>query len=58
MPDVSIEFHAAPEENREFVKQVVSEFRLHIIEIRFPPYEAVELDPTRLDEPWNLFRPL
>jgi hypothetical protein len=50
MADISIQFHALPEELRDFVKQCVSDFGLHIIAIRFHPYEAIELDADRLDE--------
>jgi hypothetical protein len=50
MADISIQFHALPEELREFVKQIVPEFGLHVIAIRFPPYRAVELDSEQVDE--------
>src|ERR1022692_1845742 len=57
MADISIDFHASPEELRQFIKQAVSEFGLHVIEVRFPPYQAVELDPGRLDVPWTYSSP-
>jgi hypothetical protein len=50
MADVSIQFHALPEEQLDFVKQCVSEFNLYLVAVRFPPYEASELDAVRLDE--------
>ena len=50
MADISIQFHASHAELRDFVKQAVSDFDLHVVAIRYPPYEAVELDTNRLDE--------
>lgn len=50
MADISIQFHALPEELRDFVRQAVSDYGLHVVAIRFPPYEAIELDPDQLDE--------
>jgi hypothetical protein len=50
MADISIDFHALPEELRDFVKQAVSDFGLHVVAIRFPPYEAVELNVDQLGE--------
>jgi hypothetical protein len=49
MADISIQFHALPEELRDFVKECVTDFGLHILGIRFPPYQAVELAPRQLD---------
>jgi hypothetical protein len=57
MADISIEFYAAPDELREFLRQAVSDFGLYVTEIRFPPYQAVELDPLRLDTPWGYTSP-
>lgn len=57
MADISIQFIATPEEIRDFAKQAVSEFGLYLIEIRYPPYEVVELNPARLDEPWSYSSP-
>ena len=50
MADISIQFHARPEELREFVKQCVSDFGLHVVAIRYRPLEAVELAGDRLNE--------
>lgn len=50
MADISIQFHALPEELREFVKQCVSDFGLHVVAIRYRPFEAVELAGDRLNE--------
>jgi len=49
MADISIQFHALPEELREFVKQCVADAGLHVVAIRFPPYKVVELDADQLD---------
>ncbi len=53
MADISIDFHALPEEQRDFVKQAVSDFGLHAVAIRFSPFEAVELVGDRLSEPFT-----
>ncbi len=57
MAGISIDFHAAPDELRQFIKQAVMEFGLHVVEIRFPPFDAVELDLVSLDEPWSYSSP-
>lgn len=48
MADISIQFHALPEELRDFVRECVTDFGLHVVAIRYYPYEAVELDSTAL----------
>jgi len=50
MADISIQFHAIAEEIRDFVMHSVSDFDLHVIAIRYPPYEAVELSPSQVEE--------
>jgi hypothetical protein len=50
MADISIQFHALPEEQRDFVKQCVSDFGLHIIAITYSSYEAVEVDSAALTD--------
>jgi hypothetical protein len=50
MADISIQFHALPEELRDFVKQCVADFELRVVSIQFPPYQVVELDADHLDE--------
>lgn len=52
MTDISIQFHALPEELRDFVKQCVADFGLRVVAIRYRPFEAVELDGDRLNEPF------
>jgi hypothetical protein len=48
MADISIQFHALPEEQRDFVTQCISDFGLHVVAIRYSPYEAVELDSAAI----------
>lgn len=50
MADISIQFHALTGELRDFVKQCVPDFELHVIAIRYHPYDAVELEPTQIEE--------
>ena len=50
MADISIQFHALLEEQRNFVKQCVSDYGLHVVAIMYFPYEAVEMDSPALPE--------
>ena len=61
MADISIQFHALPEELLLFVRECMEEFGLHLVAMRFFPFEAVEVGPERLDEIFSgdsLFREL
>lgn len=49
MADISIQFHATPDELLAFAKQAVADFGLHVVAMRFFPFEAVEVDRGRLD---------
>lgn len=48
MSDISIQFHALPEELLPLVEQSVREHRLHVVKMRFFPFEAVEVSPEQL----------
>lgn len=50
MGGILVDFHALPEEQLDFVKQCVSDFGLHLVAIRYTPYESVEFDAEQLDE--------
>jgi hypothetical protein len=52
MADISIQFHALPEELRDFVKQCVADFGLRVVAIHYRPFEAVEVEGDRLNEPF------
>ena len=49
MADISIQFHALAEELLPFVKQCVTDFGLHVVAMRFFPFDAIEVKPDRLD---------
>jgi hypothetical protein len=48
MPGISIQFHALPEELLALAKAWVSEFGLHVVEIKYPPYQATEVGSEAL----------
>jgi hypothetical protein len=48
MPAITIQFHALPEELLALAKAWVSEFGLHVVAIKYPPYQATEVDPGAL----------
>jgi hypothetical protein len=48
MADISIQFHALPEELFAFVRQVVADFRLHVVAIRYRPFDATELSEAQI----------
>jgi hypothetical protein len=48
MPGISIQFHALPEELLALAKAWVSEFGLHVVAIKYPPYQATEVDSEAL----------
>jgi hypothetical protein len=50
MADISIQFHAVPEELLQFVEQCVIEFNLHVVAMRFFPFEAIKLAGGHLEE--------
>jgi hypothetical protein len=50
MADISIQCHALPEELLPFVKQCVADYSLHVVAMRFFPFEAIEVDRDRLDD--------
>jgi hypothetical protein len=49
MADISIQFHALPEELLAFVRQIVADFDLHTVALRFRPFDASALSKGRLD---------
>ena len=49
MPDISIQFHALPEELLSFLRQIVSEFNLHVVALRFRPFSASEIPVGQFD---------
>ncbi len=50
MADISIQFHAVPDELLAFAKAIVADFGVHVVAMRFSPFEAIEVNPARLDE--------
>ena len=48
MADISIQFHALPEELLAFVRQVVAEFDLRVVALRYRPFRARELAEDQL----------
>jgi hypothetical protein len=49
MTDISIQFHAVPEELLALVKAAVPDFGLHVVAMRFFPFAAIEADLDRLE---------
>jgi hypothetical protein len=49
MADISIQFHALPQELLPFVQQCVADFDLYIVAMRFFPFEAIEVRPDDLE---------
>ena len=49
MADISVQFHALPDELVQFVSECVSEYALHLTAIRYRPFEAVEVDPQDIE---------
>lgn len=50
MTDISIQFHAVPEELLALVKAAVRDFGLHVVAMRFFPFAAIEADLDKLEE--------
>ena len=50
MADISIQFHAMPEELLQFVKECLRDFNIHVVAMRFFPFEATEVSADRLEE--------
>jgi hypothetical protein len=50
MSDISIQFHAVPEELLQFLDECVRQFALRIVAIRLNPFIAFELEPERLQQ--------
>ena len=50
MPDISIQFHAAPGELLPFVKGIVEDFGLHICMIKAFPFSVEEIELIKLLE--------
>lgn len=49
MPDISVQFYATPTELLSFVKEVMSDFKLHAVAMRFQPFEAREVESADID---------
>jgi hypothetical protein len=43
MPDISIQFYATPMELLTFLREAISDFKLHAVALRFRPFEAREV---------------
>lgn len=50
MADISIQFHALPKELLSFVQQIVADFALHIVTLRYRPFDVSELCGSQLDD--------
>jgi hypothetical protein len=55
MADISVQFHALPEELLSFTKRCVKDFNLHVVAMKFFPFDFVEVPFDKLDE---IFSPL
>lgn len=49
MSDIYIQFHALPEELLRFVKEWVIDFGLHVVAMKFIPFEAIEAGADDLE---------
>ena len=54
MPDISIQFYAAPDELLSFVMEVMRDYALHAVTMRYRPFEAKAVDISNLE---SLFAP-
>jgi hypothetical protein len=50
MSDILIQFHGLREELLPFVKRAASDFGLHVVAMRFFPFQAVVVDAHNLDD--------
>jgi hypothetical protein len=50
MADISVQFHALPEELLSFVRQIVVDFGLYVVALRFRPFDSSELSESQLDD--------
>src|ERR1051325_163437 len=50
MTDIAIQFHATASEIVELVQSAVIDFDLHVVAMRFGPFEAVEMDANSLNQ--------
>ncbi|MEZ6056391.1 MAG: hypothetical protein R3C01_06770 [Planctomycetaceae bacterium] len=50
MPDISIQLYAQPNELLSFAANVISEFKLHVVAMRYPPFDAVEIERGQFEE--------
>ena len=57
MADISIQFHALPEELQLFVKECVVEFNLHVVAMRFFPFGAIVVRIDDLDTVFSASSP-
>lgn len=57
MADISIQFHALPQELLQFVKQCLQEFDIHVVAMRFFPFEATEVSFDMLDDVFSPMSP-
>ncbi len=48
MADISVQFHALPEELLSFVRQIIADFGLHVVALRYRPFDASELSESQL----------
>ncbi len=61
MADINIQFHALPEELRRFAEQCVHDFDLHVVAMKYFPFEANEVPQDSLSSVFSttaLFREL
>jgi hypothetical protein len=50
MSDISVQFHASPSENLEFIEVVLREFRLYLVAIQLRPFAVKEIDAANLHD--------
>lgn len=48
MADISIQFYALPEELQTLATEAVADFNLHVVAMRYPPFEAAEIGHEQL----------
>ncbi len=58
MADISLQFHAVPEELLSLIKQCVNELQIHVVGFRFFPFDAAEISASELDSAIAEFSPI
>ncbi|WP_406698140.1 hypothetical protein V5E97_04710 [Singulisphaera sp. Ch08] len=57
MADISINFHALPQELLSFLRQIAADFGLHIVALNYRPFDAHKVPHNQLDNYFTLDSP-